>query len=206
MANNNQIYKMSNAGGFKSLTRYYDMLAGNTVWNPWSPVGSYDALATVTLSSATASIEFAGIPQGYKHLQVRSIAKMTSTAAANDDGYIVQVNGDTGSNYAWHMLYGVGSGSAYATGGSATTRMYPYGLPFAGNNGFGAMVTDVLDYTNTSKNKTFRFLSGYDNNGNGDMLLASGLWTSTSAITSIKFTPPYGNFAQYSSFALYGVK
>jgi hypothetical protein len=172
------------------------------------PYGAYDALATVTVpSGGAASITFAGIPTGYKHLQIRSLAKMTSTAASADDGYIIQVNGDTGSNYSWHMMYGIGSGSTYATGGTSTTRMYPYGLPFNANVGFGSMITDVLDYASVTKNKTFRFLSGYDNNGSGDILEASGAWyNSSNAITSITFTPPYGNFAQYSQFSLFGVK
>ena len=208
MASNNNIYKMSNAGGFKSLTRYYDMLAGNTVWNPWSPAGAYESIATTTVGSGgTATITFSSIPSTYTHLQIRSLSKMTSTAGSNDDGYIIRANSDTGSNYAWHMIYGVGSGSAFSTGGSSQTRMYPYGLPFAGNNGWGAMVTDVLDYGSTSKNKTFRYLSGYDDNGDGDVLLASGVWlNSSTAISSITFTSPYGNFAEYSSFALYGIR
>jgi hypothetical protein len=72
---------------------------------PWSPEGAYDALATVTLSTATASIEFAGIPSGYKHLQIRFIAR--SDYAGYADGIKFQFNGDTGSNYSDHSLYGM---------------------------------------------------------------------------------------------------
>lgn len=168
---------------------------------------SYESIATATPTGS--SFSFTSIPSTYKHLQIRSIAKMTSTAASGDDGYIVTVNGDSGSNYTWHMIYGIGSGPAYAaTGGSSQSRIYPYGLPFSGgsNIGWGAMVTDILDYSNTNKNKTFRFLSGYDTNGAGDMVLASGLWMNTAAISSITIAAPYGNFASGSSFALYGIK
>lgn len=168
---------------------------------------SYESIMTATPTGS--SFTFTSIPSTYKHLQIRSIAKMTSTAASGDDGYIVTVNGDTGSNYNWHMVYGIGSGSTYgAGGGGSTTRMYPYGLPFSGgsNIGWGAMVTDVLDYADTNKNKTFRFLSGYDTNGAGDMVFASGLWMNTAAITSITIAAPYGNFSTGSSFALYGIK
>jgi hypothetical protein len=172
---------------------------------PTAPVfNSYESIMTATPTGSTFT--FSVIPSDYKHLQIRSLAKMTSTAGANDDGYIIQINGDTGSNYAWHMLYGTGNGVANATGGTSQTRMYPYGLPFGGNNGFGAMITDVLDYTNTNKNTTLRFLSGYDNNGAGDVLLASGLWMNTSAVTSITISASYGNFASGSHFALYGIK
>jgi hypothetical protein len=34
----------------------------------------------------------------------------------------------------------------------------------------------------------------------------SGLWRSTSAITQIDVSSSDGNLAQYSSFALYGIK
>jgi phosphate/sulfate permease len=44
-------------------------------------------------------------------------------------------------------------------------------------------------------------------NGSGAIYLASGLWLNTSAINSLTFIiQGGGNFAQYSSFALYGVK
>jgi hypothetical protein len=40
----------------------------------------------------------------------------------------------------------------------------------------------------------------------GEAFFMSSLWMSTSAITSIKLYPNTGNWAQYSHFALYGIK
>jgi hypothetical protein len=71
---------------------------------------------------------------------------------------------------------------------------------------FGVGVASILDYTNTNKYKTSRILCGYDANGSGFSLLYSGLWQNTAAITSITMFPNSGNFEQYSSFALYGVR
>jgi hypothetical protein len=66
---------------------------------------------------------------------------------------------------------------------------------------------DIVDYTNTNKYKTSRAFAGFDANGSGMLAVTSGLWMSTTAINSITFTSDAsGNFAQYSSFALYGVK
>ena len=67
-------------------------------------------------------------------------------------------------------------------------------------------VMDILDYNNTNKYKTFRILSGYDGNGTGGLQLNSGLWQSSSAITSIKIEPNTSTFQQYSTFSLYGIK
>lgn len=199
MANNNQIYKMSNAGGFKSLTRYYDMLAGNTTWNPWSPANAYDALAVVTVpSGGVTSITFAGIPSTYKHLQIRAIAK----ASGSNFNPKMQFNGDTGSNYSWHYLYG--DGSSVISGAGATQAFIYNSIISTNASMYNAFVIDILDYANTSKFKTTRELSGEDRNGSGEIALWSGNWRSTSAITSVTFSN--GTFDQYSQFALYGVK
>ena len=207
MANNNQIYKMSNAGGFKSLNRYYDMLAGNTVWNPWEPQGAYDALATVTVpSGGAASVTFAGIPTTYKHLQIRMMAR--STVAGSEDSVLMRFNADTGSNYSYHFLFGNGS-SANASATSSAAFIYPWAIPGAtfASNAFGVQIMDILDYANTSKNKTTRNFAGYDDNSTGGRIaFTSGAWYNTSAVTSISITAGSANIAQYSSFALYGVK
>jgi len=208
VANNNQIYKMSNAGGFKSLNRYYDMLAGNTTWNPWSPDGAYDSLATVTVGTAVSSITFAGIPNTYKHLQIRLSARVTGSTT--DSNIVAYFNADTtAGNYPQHVLYG--EGSAASSGYSPNDPNLAIGrTPGASSsaNIFGLGVADILDYTNTNKNKTVRALSGQDQNGSGIVLLNSGLWRSTVAISTITLSAQSGNgnLAQYSQFALYGVK
>lgn len=175
----------------------------------WAPEGAYDSLATVTLSASTSSVTFAGIPSGYKHLQIRMLAK-TDRATYSIDSAKFQLNGDTGSNYAWHRVLGDGSAAA-AYAGSSTAFMQADGLAAQGSNIFGAMIVDVLDYANTSKYKTARMLGGEDENGTtyggGVIALSSSLWQNTAAINSIKIYPGVGsNFLTYSSFALYGVK
>ena len=69
-----------------------------------------------------------------------------------------------------------------------------------------ANIIDLLDYSNTNKYKTLRVLAGYDTNGAGVVLLGSGLWMNTNAISSIAITPYSGTFTQYTQFALYGIK
>jgi hypothetical protein len=197
---------MSNAGGMSTVTRYTDMLAGNTVWNPWEPQGAYDALATVTLSTTTASIEFAGIPTGYKHLQIRAISRDNRASTANS--VLIRVNGDTGSNYAFHRLIGDGS-AASASNAVSQTETYAYIQPCANStaNIFGAGIIDILDYSNTSKTKVFRTLGSNDQNGSGFISLYSGLWNNTSAINTIRLYPDNAaSFVANTQFTLYGVR
>ena len=176
--------------------------------NLFAPSGAYDSIATTTLSTATASVTFSSIPATYTHLQIRYIAK-TSRAAVNDYAKL-EINADTTtSNYRSHTLNGDG-GSAYA--GTTANAIEIGGFP--GNTNadmFGIGVLDFLDYANTNKYKTIRTLSGFNQNSATAATqwigLDSGLWMSSSAITSIKITPGTGpNFVTYSSFALYGIK
>ena len=173
------------------------------------PEGAYDALATVTVpSGGAASIEFAGIPTGYKHLQVRCMTRNTSTGYLSTGSLYVQFNGDTSNNYSFHILYGNGtSATAYGQSSSGNNLIYVSGSTGSGSSNtdiYGVAVIDILDYSSTSKTKVLRALSGQDTNGAGRIDLNSGCWYSTSPITSIQFVS--GTYAEDSQFALYGVK
>jgi hypothetical protein len=162
---------------------------------------SYESIATTTVGSGgSATITFSSIPSTYKHLQIRYIGRNTTAA----DAPILRFNSDSGSNYARHKLAGDG---ATVSAAAATTATYMgIGDVPATANSFAAGVIDVLDYQNTSKYKTVRSLTGYDLNGSGSIDFRSNLWQSTSAVTDISIAASSNNFAQYSSFALYGIK
>jgi hypothetical protein len=164
---------------------------------PVSPT-SYESIATST--GGGASITFSSIASTYKTLQIRGIA---STGAG---GYIkVTFNGDTGANYSWHEIYANGS-SVSAAGGGSKNFIIADEVLSATSNVYGAFVMDVIDYANTSKNKTLRNLGGQDSNGSGYVVPTSGAWFNTAAITSITITPVSGSFASNTNIALYGIK
>jgi hypothetical protein len=171
--------------------------------------GSYDALASVTVpSGGVSSVTFAGIPTGYSHLQLRVMY------LPNNSGYSIKLtfNGDTGNNYTTHTFAGNGSTTGvYA--GTNLANIYSALATYGGQSGIPtAVITDILDYSNTNKLKTIKSFSGVDNNGAGTIELGSGLWfkagtgVTSDAINSITITGQSINFNQYSSFALYGVK
>jgi hypothetical protein len=211
VASENHIFKLSNAGGFKALTRYPDMLAGNAVWNPWEPQGAFDALATVTLSATTASVTFAGIPTGYKHLQIRAITRSDMNSGGAWSPISLRFNSDTGSNYSIHSLGGTGA-SPFAEGyASQTSTTGGFAAPTTNvANSFAISVIDILDYASTAKNKTVRLLTNVENNGSGIVVEQSGSWYSTTAINTITFGMYGGtsgsNYLTNTQFALYGVK
>jgi hypothetical protein len=160
------------------------------------PIRSY-----VVPSGGTASVTFdlTGITT-YTHLQIRFIGSVSVGG-----NITLQFNSDTGSNYKTHSLYGDGaSASSFVPSNSGTSISVGYN---GASNNFGAGVVDILDAFNTNKYKTTRALQGIDRNGSGDISFNSGVWMSTSAVTSVKLTPQSsGSWNQYSSFAIYGVK
>ena len=177
---------------------------------PYSPTGAYDALATVTVpSGGLSSITFSGIPSTYTHLQIRASWQL----AVHDNTLAMRFNGDTGNNYSYHWLYGIGagSGSAYRVANASRIEMgYNWSSVTAGTySSFSGSIIDILDYTSATKNKTIRHLGGVDYNPGGQIHLNSGLWYATpTPITSISLNAnTYTDaFQQYSTFSLYGVK
>ena len=184
--------------GYKGIS----LLAGNV------PPGDFESLQTVIVTgSSQAEIDFTNIPQTYQHLQIRGIARTTEPTVTRGD-FRMRANGDTNSNYAWHLLIGDGGGSASAFSATSQTfgRIGYTTHAGAASNILGTFIIDILDYANTSKNKTFRTLGGAELNGSGSVSYNSDLWMSTSAITSIKLYPAANNFDVNSHFALFGIR
>lgn len=172
---------------------------------------AYESIQTVTVGSGGSStITFSSIPNTYKHLQIRAIARGGS--ASTLDAIKLTFNGDgSSSNYVTlHQLYGSGSGTPASQSSTSNGWIYQSYITGANatSNVFGTFVTDIFDYSSTNKNKTTRTLAGSDQNGSGFVTFGSGLWmNSSTAINSITMVVDGGsNFAQPSQFALYGIK
>jgi len=165
------------------------MAAGNT----------YVALATNTLSSATASVTFSSISGAYTDLVlICNIGASASTSV--NFGF----NGDTGTNYSTTILTGNGTTAASARTSTASNStdyiaFYTAGAP---SGLTGSMIFNVMNYANTTTNKTILARSGSDSK---EIDLVVGLWRSTAAITSIVIGMQTGNFITGSTFTLYGI-
>lgn len=173
------------------------------------PQGAYDSLATVTVpSGGVASVTFAGIPAGYKHLQIRGISRAIRSGQSGAE-LAVQINSNaTNTNYRSHLLNGDGS-VASAQSDQAFGGVFGLRVPgsTALTNNQGSFVIDILDYAATTKNKTVRILTGYDNNGSGYISLASGVFLNTAEVTTLSIIPAYAtSIDQHSTFSLYGVR
>jgi hypothetical protein len=174
---------------------------------PSAAVGDYESIATAT-PAGTSTFTFSSIPSTYKHLQIRYTARDARAVTINS--FNMNFNGDTGANYMrFHQLAGDGATATASAGTTSHTTIlvgFEAGASAAANT-FGVGVIDILDYSNTNKNKTSRTLCGTDLNGSGEIEFLSGLWMSTAAISSIAFTVgTSANWATNTTFALYGIK
>jgi hypothetical protein len=159
---------------------------------------SYESIASFTGNGS--AIAFSSIPQTYKSLQIRA------QIDTGGSGFQMYFNDTAGTSYSSHSLKGVGSGTPVAdasTSSNNLVRDFYAGYP-AGYVGF--LIADIIDYENTSKNTTVRWVAGMDTNNTGDakfILLGSGLYLSTTAVTKINFG---AGLNSNSKVALYGIK
>jgi len=162
---------------------------------------SFESIATST-PTGTNTVTFSSIPSTFKHLQVRAL-----TIFGADTVLDLRLNGDTGSNYAQHGIFGRGAAVA-VLGSASTSTVSILGAYSAIPSGFPCVsIIDIHDYASTTKNKTVRNFSGSINNTtqNRDVCLTSGLWVNTSAVTSLTIFAG-SNFTAGTRLALYGIK
>lgn len=173
------------------------MAAGNT----------YEAIATQTLGSASASVTFSSIPGTYTDLIL-----ITQYMNNINGGLWLQYNGDSGTNYSIVNLISdaTNTPATYATGNQ------PYIWADTYLTGTGTVATDrpmtishIMNYADTTKFKTTLCRSGdvrTTSSTAGTSYLGVSTWRNTSAINSITISAGGVNFIATSTFSLYGIK
>lgn len=169
---------------------------------------AFTSIETITLASPSSAITFSSIPQTYKHLQIRGIAK--GTTSGDQDLYMQVGTGSiTTVNYTWHNAYGTGAttyGGQSGSGANYIVAGWNFAIATASTDVVAGTIIDISDYARTDKNKTVRSISGSDKNGGGTVGLYSGFcYDFTTAIDTIKLYPASGSFNTYTTFALYGI-
>lgn len=163
-------------------------------------MSTYTSIASQTLSSSTASIVFAGIPQNYTDL----VLVVNAAATGLDYQQIILNNDTTSSNYSGTYTLGDGSGSSSSryTGVSGAYWLSGAVQTFTDLSG----TINRYNFQNYSNNTNFKTgLVRIDNSGSATAVMI-GTWRNTSAITSIKIQFVNGSdFIAGSRFNLYGI-
>lgn len=183
----------------------------DTFWDGRSAVGSMEPISSIVLTSAQTTIEFNNIPQTYTHLQIRGMSRCTHSNFGVSGNWIYMNNDRTFANYSGHRWAAV-NGTSVNAYGEANNSMGGFFSPTAStlSNVFGTAIIDILDYSNTNKNKVYRSLTGAEinDNSNGQNLvgLYSQCWKNTAAVTSIQIVAAQGSIDTNSYVTLYGIK
>lgn len=177
------------------------MLAGNAAYSPFA----FESIATVTATTNVTSLTFSGIPQTYKHLQIRGISRRDTGV---NHVAAVQFNSDTGNNYWFHGISGDGTtaNAPYVSIYQPQIQMYYANGSTSQTNQFGAGIIDIHDYT-SNKRKTAKGIGVCANtSNNGRITSYSGVWNNTAAITSITVNFAGDTAVAGTTFSLYGIK
>ena len=172
---------------------------------------TYTLLNSSTVGAGGASsITFSAIPSTYTDLLVKASIRM-SDAAYGYDNVKISINGTpSGTAYSGKLVADYVGGALSQSSSSAASFDYFYSN---GNIGTASIFSNGEFYIPNAFGSNYKSISAdsvtEDNTGASYYTtrgFGAGLWSSTSAITSIVLTPPNGTFVQYSSFYLYGIK
>jgi hypothetical protein len=150
---------------------------------------TYDPIATATASGSQSLISFTSIPATYTDL-------VLIINAGTNTGYLVRLNGDSGSNYSYTRIYSDGSSATSDQGSNTTNITSGWG---GGTNNIIAV--QIMNYANTSTFKTAITRIG-DNSYTATVV---GMWRNTAAVNQVSIVGN-SNWVAGSTFTLYGIK
>jgi hypothetical protein len=171
---------------------------------------TYTKIASVTVGSGGAStIDFTSIPSTYTDLVVKLSPRCDSTSGF-PEVVTMRFNTSSTTDYSWRSLYSVtatpgsnnetsvaairtGNAPAVATTANTFSNTEVYIPNYAGSTNKSISV-DAVNEANSSTD----FVYG--------LFLNAGIRSNTAAITAIRFSLLVGNFVQYSTATLYGIK
>jgi len=159
--------------------------------------GAYEHIESVDLV-ADGVVTFSSIPATYKHLQLRVVARSSSST---HQPFQLRMNGVTTNAYSFHNFGR--SLTATVTGSSSLSSAINLGAQLLPEDdtdtGNAGIIVNIMDYTNTSKNTTVSSYGGTI----GPRYIASGMFINTSLVNSISIS---SSMLIYSHLSLYGIK
>ena len=162
---------------------------------------TYTLIASTTLASPAANIDFTSIPSTYTDLILKTSARGTNSAVQN---YVIKLNGST---TGFTLRYLEGNGATAASGTSPGTPSFIGAL--AGTAVTASTFNNIEVYFPNYASSNYKSMSSdYVEENNGTTAYAgfvAQLWSNTAAINQITIYPGTGNLDTYSTAYLYGV-
>ena len=159
-------------------------------------------IASTTVETPQATVDFTSIPQGYTDLIL--VCSVRTVRTAGVDTVFLRFNGDTTSgNYTGIRIIGDGS-----TASSASNQWTGFALIPDSNttaNTFGSTIFYIPNYTSSNQKSVSVDSTGENNTTSSYMSLGAGKWSGTAAISSMSITGDGWPAVAGSTFTLYGV-
>jgi hypothetical protein len=161
---------------------------------------TFTKIASVTVGAGgAANIDFTSIPSSYTDLCL----KVSSRLSGTDTPVSVRFNGST-SNFSWRRIYG--NGASVSSQSGTDTYWFYTDTSAQTSNTFGSGEMYIPNYAG-SANKSVSSESLTENNATtAEAFIVAALWSNTAAINQVTLVPLTGNFVQYSTATLYGIK
>jgi hypothetical protein len=157
-------------------------------------------IAQVIGNGTGTNMNFLNIPQTFKDLML--VINATSNSAHSGN---VIFNYTSFGTYSGTYIQGDGSSAISAritsAGAGPLLRSITYGTTIPVTS-----IIHFMDYTNTSRFKSYIGRNAGDLNGSGQTQLYSALWQKTEAITEILLSSGSGSIYWTGTATLYGIK
>jgi hypothetical protein len=164
---------------------------------------TFTKIASNTVGSGgVATVTFSSIPATYTDLVLYATIRCTT----GEDSAYLRFNNDSGSNYSWKRLLANGASVSTlgATGQAQIPNLFMVNSGWTGNT-FASNMVYIPNYASSNAKSVSIDAAAEANVANPRMNIAAGLWSGTAAISQVNLISGAGNFAQYSTFTLYGI-
>ena len=170
-------------------------------YNNKMPIDTYIPIAKTVLSSNQSTVTFSSISGSYTDLV---LVISTAGSSANLQAYI-RFNNSSSNIYSVTEISGNGTTvSSYRTTSTGEISLSP-SVAMHTTLGQGQYIVNILNYANTTTNKTALIRTGGLGATYQGTAAVVGLWRSTAAIDRIDIKTDVGNFVANSTFTLYGI-
>jgi hypothetical protein len=168
---------------------------------------TFTLIASSTVGAGgTVSITFSSIPATYTDLLIKCSLRGTQSAAVYTDVDVILTGGSYSSGKVLYAINGSTVGS-YSPGTNAFIAEAVG--PAATSNTFSNSEIYIPNYTSSANKSASGDAVGENNASATIAILGAALYTSSSAITGVTLTygtGSLGDFVQYSTAYLYGIK
>lgn len=154
--------------------------------------------------NSSAIVNFASIPQQFRHLRI--VAQAKSNSVVNDELQTLRFNADGGANYDYeNILANAAVLTSQVANGQTSILLGRVGAFSLGANAATALTIDIPNYKGTTFNKQLKCSMSVPLGATANGWETYGTWQSTVAINRIQILQT-GNHATGTVFSLYGLR